>query len=247
MSARLSYVGALAASVLAIAPLDAQSPEPAGWLDRVSLAARYGSFQPAGRSEVFSLIDRALAPGSRALRPRLVGGELHVRVSGPWGLVFGAETGSSTVASISRVQPTSGAGDVRQQTSLDLTAVETLGAEWRAFRWRGSSPEATDRLRVVLGAGAGVASYRLRQWGEFVDADRRVAYADDFGSTGRGTLGYASAGVEVPLRAWLALQGDVRRQVGSAPMSADFASFDRLDLGGTRVGAGLVVSLGGKR
>jgi hypothetical protein len=247
MSARRTYVGALAVSVLSAAPLRAQSVESPGWLDRVRLAARYGSFQPAGRSELFSLIDRALTPGSRALRPRLLGGELHVRVSGPWSIVAGAEAGSSTVASISRVQPAPSTGDVRQQTTLDLTAVETLGAEWRAFRWRGANPGATDRLRVVLGAGAGVAGYRLRQWGEFVDADRRVAYADDFGSTGRGTFGYASAGLEVPLRSWLALQGDVRRQVGSAPMSADYASFDRLDLGGTRVGAGVVVSLGRKR
>jgi hypothetical protein len=39
----------------------------------------------------------------------------------------------------------------------------------------------------------------------------------------------------------------MRHQVGSAPMSADFAEFDRLDLGGTRVTAGLRIHPAGGR
>ena len=128
---------------------------------------------------------------------------------------------------------------MRQQTTLDVTSLQYAGADWEAFRWRRAGAGATDRLRVVLGAGGGVARYRLRQWGEFVDARRSVAYADDFASAGRGGFAYGSAALEVPLRRWIALQGDVRRQVGSAPMTADFAGFDRLDLGGTRLGVGV--------
>jgi hypothetical protein len=240
MSARILHAGTFAAAVLVAAPAHAQSATPDAWGERIGVAARYGAFQPAGRSEVFSLIDRALTPGSRALRPRLVGGELHVRVVGPLGLVAGIESGGSTVASASRVAPTSGS-DVRQRTTLDFTTVGSLGAEWRALRWRGGAADGDDRRRVLLGAGGGVARYRLRQWGDFVDAERRVAYADDFRSTGRGAFAYAGLGLEVPVRRWIALQGDVRRQFGSAPMSADYASFDRLDLGGTRIGAGVMV------
>jgi hypothetical protein len=168
-----------------------------------------------------------------------MGGALHVRVTDRWGLQFGIDVGESTVASASRVQPGSGAGAVRQQTRLELTAVPSLGAEWQALRWRGRGSNSTDRLRLVVGAGGGVASYRLRQHGDFVDAERRIAFPDDYRSAGRGSFSYASAGIEVPLRRWIALQGEMRHQVGSASMSADFAEFDRLDLGGTRVTAGL--------
>lgn len=253
MSARLARVCACALALAAVAtvPLGAQRAPVAvatapgaagpGWFERISVSARLGEFRPAGQSELFSLLDHALTPGADALRPTLVGGELHFAVSDRWGVLLGAEAGRSTVASVSRVQPASGSGEVRQQTALRLTAVQYLGAEWQAFRWRGAGRDAPDRLRLVLGAGGGAARYDLRQWGDFVDAERRVAYDDDFRSAGRGVFGYVSAAVEVPLRRWVAVQGELRRQAGSAPMSADYASFDRLDLGGTRFSVGVLL------
>jgi hypothetical protein len=244
-----------AAVIVAVAPAHAQRHDSGDridgdsvsstWLDRVTVVARYGTFRPARQSVVYSLIDRALTPGSRALRPSLVGGELHVRMVGRWGLLLGAESGSSTVASVSRAQPASASGDVRQQTTLGLSSVQYVGGEWQALRWRRAHRDAPDRLRVVLGAGGGVARYRLRQWGDFVDAERGVAFENDFRSAGRGGFGYASAGVDVPLRGWIALEGELRRQAGSAPMSADYATFDRLDLGGTRFSVGLQLRPGG--
>ncbi|MDF1503286.1 hypothetical protein PYV61_10050, partial [Roseisolibacter sp. H3M3-2] len=157
-----------------------------------------------------------------------------------WGVVLGAEAGGGSAASTSRATPDGGA-PVAQRTALDLTGVQWAGVEWTALRWR---PAAGERLRVTLGAGAGAAAYRLRQWGAFVDAERRVAYEDDFRSRGRGAVAYAQAAVAVPVRRWLAVQGDVRRQAGSAPMTDDFAGFDRLDLGGTRLGVGVTVRPG---
>jgi hypothetical protein len=237
---RALAAAALAVAVPAAAQQDARAadtaPARASWLARVSVSARVGELRPAGGSEFYALVDRALDAEEGALRPRLVGGALHVRVAGPVSLVVGAEAGGSTLASTSRVRPASSADAVRQRTALDLTAVQYVGAEWQALRW-------ADHLRLTLGAGAGTARYRLRQWGGFVDAERQVAYEDDFRSSGRGTFGFASAAVEVPVRGRLALQGELRRQVGSAPMSADYASFDRLDLGGTRLGLGVRLQL----
>ena len=243
MSAAVRTVGALlavaAAMPVAAQPAARDSAPSTSWLGRVSVTARLGELRPSGRSQLYALMDRALLPTSGALRPRLAGGELHVRVARGLGAVLGAEAGQGTMASVSRARATGTSADVRQQTTLDVTSLQYAGADWEAFRWRRAGAGATDRLRVVLGAGGGVARYRLRQWGEFVDAQRGVAYADDFASAGRGGFAYGSAALEVPLRRWLSLQGDVRRQVGSAPMTADFAGFDRLDLGGTRLGVGV--------
>jgi hypothetical protein len=235
MSARTAVARALGAAALAASALGAQESA------RVSVAARVATFRPAGQSELFRLMDRALAPGSGALRPTLVGGELHVRLTPRWNVVGSLETGGSTVASSSRVMALDGSPMARQSTALDLTSVWTVGAEWRALRWRGADPESRDRVRLVLGAGGGLARYGLRHWGTFTDADRLVSFDDDFRSAGHGAIGYASVGVELPVTRWLAVQGDARRQLGSAPMSEDFASFDRLDLGGTRFGLGLRV------
>ncbi len=247
MSAARNVVRALALAAVVAAPAAAQqqsardtaSAAASSWLGRVSVTARLGQLRPSGRSELFALMDRALLPTDGALRPRLAGGELHVALTPRFGVLLGAESGRGTVASVSRARATGVDADVRQPTTLDVASLQDVGAEWQALRWRRDGVGATDRLRVLLGAGGGVARYRLRQWGDFVDAQRSVTYGDDFGSAGRGGFGYGSATLEVPVRRWVAVQGDVRRQVGSAPMSADFASFDRLDLGGTRVAAGL--------
>lgn len=253
MSARLPRLcaPALALALLAAAPARAQqmgdmsesATDSTGstWLDRIDLSVRYGTFQPTGRSELYALLDRALAPGARPLRPRLVGGAVHLRLTERWGLLAGAERGGSVIASASQVEPEPTPGAVRQRTSLDLTSVQYLGAQWQAYRWRGEAGDTVGQPRLVLRAGGGTASYRLRQWGEFVDAERRIAFRDDFGSARRGTFLFASAALEVPLNRWVALQGELRRQAGSAPMSADYAEFDRLDLGGTMFSMGILV------
>ena len=238
--------GVLLAGPLA-APLQAQETSRTPWLDRVSVVGQYGVLRPAGGSELYTLMDRALAPGVTALRPRLVGGELRVRMLGQLGLTFGAEAGGSTVGSTSRAAPALESAQALQQTALDLTSVQYVGANWQALRWRGRAPGSADRLRLVLGAGGGVARYRLRQWGRFVDAERALAFDDDFRSTGRGGFGYASAGAEVPLQRWVGLQAELRQQAGSAPMSEDYASFDRLDLGGTRLSVGVLLHPAGVR
>jgi hypothetical protein len=227
------------AAPVAAAPLGAQRSTADAWLDRVSVSVRYGELRPAGRSELYTLMDRAVTPGRSALRPRIAGGHVRVALGGGrrFGVLLGTESGERTVTSTNLFSPLPYLGETRMQTSLDLRAVRYVGAEWTALRWRGAGE--SDRARLVLGAGAGTASYRVRQWGEFVDAARRVSFLDDFQSAGRGSIAYGAAGVEVPVARWLALQGEVRRQFGSAPMNADYATFDRLDLGGTRLSAGV--------
>lgn len=226
MSARRMIACALVCASAAALPAHAQ--------DRITLVARYGALRPTAHSELYDLLDRALTPGSSALRPQVVGGELRVRVAKGFAAVVGAESGSDRVSSSSQTRPTSG-GDVRQETALTLTGVPYAGVQWTARRW--------DRLSLHVGAGGGLARYRVHQWGDFVDASRGVAYADDYTSSGRGAIGYANIGAAVPVRSWLAIEADVRRQFGTAPMRGDYATFDRLDLGGTRIALGAALAL----
>lgn len=234
---RTSYAVVTARRVAALlltatSTLAAQSaPSDSSWLARVSVSARYGVLAPSGQSEIFSLMERALDPGTATLNPRLTGADVQLRVSSRWSVALGLEAGERTIGSVSRVLAATTTSPSAQETALQLTAVQSLGAEWRAARWRAAG--GTDHARLMLGAGVGRAQYRFRQWGAFVDASRQVGYRDDFYSTGRGMIGYASAAVEVPVRRWVALQGTVRQQLGSAPMSDDYASFNRLDLSGS--------------
>jgi len=218
---------------------DSASAAPASWRDRVSVVVRYDRFQPAGHSQFFTLVDRALSPGAGAIHPALFTGELRLRLGTRWELVGGGETGGTTVASSSIARPAGSSSDVHQSTSLDLTNTEYLGANWLAWRWSRGEVAGADRLRVKVGAGAGLSSYRLRQVGEFVDVQRDVTFHDDLRSAGRGTFTYLSAAAEAPLRPWLSLEADLRRRAGSAPMNADYASFDRIDMSGYSFGLGV--------
>ena len=242
--------GLAMALVMVATPLEAQleAPQASGrpasgaaprWPERFSVVAEVGQLQAAGNSEWFALLNRAPQPGAGAVDPRIGGAALHYRWRDRWEVVAGYEGGERTASSVSVAHPTGSTAGVAQQTRLSLHGVAYAGIEWRAWRWQRTST--LDRLQLALGAGAGRAGYRVRQWGDFVDATRHVSYRDDFRSTGSGALGYLSAVAEAPVRPWVALRLDVRRQWASAPMTADYASFDRLDLGGVRVALGMRV------
>ncbi|AMW06007.1 hypothetical protein [Gemmatimonas phototrophica] len=213
----------------------------ATWPSRLGVSVRGGEFRLAGNSEAFRLFDQALTAGTAQLAPRVAGAEVQVRVWRALSAVAGAETGNRTAASISRVAPTASSTPVAQRTSFELSSVQHAGVQWQAWQWQ-RSERSVERLRVVLGGGLGQARYALRQWGNFVDATRRVEFSDDLQSNGRGTFRYLAAKVEVPVSRRLAMQGDVRHHSGSASMNGDFATFDRLDLGGMRLGLGVVVT-----
>ncbi|WP_373061671.1 hypothetical protein [Gemmatimonas sp.] len=237
----MKRVNAVAACLVMLAPaLQAQnaSRDSSAW-SRVSVSVRYGVFTPSGNSEAYSLIDRALYSGAATLNPRIAGADVAVRLTPRWSARLGIESGERTMESVSRVSPATTTSPVAQQTALQLTSVQSLGVEWRAARWARAQGAGADRARLILGAGVGTARYRFQQWGTFVDAERLVAYRDNFYSTGRGLFEYVSAGVDVPVTRWVALQGTVRQQFGAAPMSDDYATFDRLDLGGTNVSVGV--------
>jgi hypothetical protein len=246
MNRRMRFASCIATGLATVMPalhapaLHAQAaPQDSSAWSRISVAVRYGVLTPSGNSEVYALIDRALDPGTATLNPRLTGVDLAVRITPRWSIRLGTESGERTMGSVSRVSPATTTSAVAQQTALQLTSAQSLGAEWRAARWTRSGGAGLDRARAILGAGVGTARYRFHQWGAFVDAERLVAYRDDFYSTGRGTFEYLSAGLEVPIRRWVSLQGTVRQQFGTAPMSDDFAAFDHLDLGGTNASIGV--------
>ncbi|MBY0491723.1 MAG: hypothetical protein K2R93_17930 [Gemmatimonadaceae bacterium] len=211
---------------------------PAGW-DRLSVTVRQSVFVPAGGGEAWSLFSREFTPGPSSLYVGVAGGELRWRVRGNLALIGGAESGGRTISTEARNAPAGTANPIRQYTTLGLRSMQYAGVTWMplALPWRGAAP-----VRLGVTAGGGRASYRLHQWGEFVDRARQLTFADDLVSGGRGTFGYLALQAELPLWRGVALAGDVRRQFGSAPMSVDFAGFDRLDLGGTRAGIGLTIT-----
>lgn len=232
-------LAALAALTVAAPSLSAQG-EQKGWASRIAVGVRAGSFQPAGNSEAFELFDRALTKGTADLRPSVTGASAQIRVWRNVQVVAGFEQGDRTVSSRARVQPTGVSTPVQQQTTFELTGVQYAGVQVQAWQWQRGASKRT-WLRLLAGAGAGRAEYSLRQWGNFVDVTRLVQFSDDLRSTGSGTFGYGSLVAEVPVARWVSVQADVRQQYGRAGMDGDYAGFDKLDLGGRRLGVGVLL------
>lgn len=220
------------------------SLRPSRWSQPV-VTVRYGSYRLKANSGFYRLVDEALTPGSDALRPNIWSVDVAVAMTSRLHLLVGFEHGSRSTGSQSRALSVAGRA-VEQRTSLAFSSVYLAGAKWRLA---GGFPNATgqDRATLYLQAGAGAALYRLRQSGEFLDANRRVTFGNEFVSSGAGRTGYLGAAVELPVQPWLALTGDWRLQRGSAPMTDDFASFDRLDLGGARASLGMAIFPRGSR
>lgn len=242
-----SCTAVLLAGAVVATPLVAQEKTGgATSLSRLSASVSVGQFSLSGGSQAFELFDAALSSGTSALSPRVTGGSLRWRAWNRLHIVASAEMGKRTMNSTSLAQGTNATGASAQETSFELTGMQTVGAQWQAWTWRAKGEAATsaraERLKLFAGAGLGRATYALRQTGSFVDAARRVAFNDDLQSKGSGSISYLNAAAEVPVTRWAAVQFDVRRQFGSAGMNGDFSTFDNLDLSGTRYGFGLVIS-----
>jgi hypothetical protein len=188
--------------------VDTAAADTAGAAARgaVSVSVHYGTFRPTAGASCTHCWTPRLPPGAQALRPRVTGGALHVRVTPRWAVLLGAEAGGRQTASVSRVRPAGVTADVRQWTAFDSPPCSTPARSGRrcagAARARGAPDRA--RSRSARGSGAratGCAGRRLRR--------RRPAprFGDEFRSDGTGAIRFARRRVEVPVRRWLGRAG----------------------------------------
>lgn len=92
-----------------------------------------------------------------------------------------------------------------------------------------------------VGAGGGVAWYRLRQTGDFVDSRDRSIFSDTIESSGWQGIVHALAGVDHWLTPRLGVNAEARYTYGRAAADEGFRSFDRLDVGGVQASLGFSV------
>ncbi|HYW49407.1 MAG TPA: hypothetical protein VE861_02310, partial [Gemmatimonadaceae bacterium] len=189
-----------------------------------------------------TLLDQALTPDASVLHPRLLSASVLYALTDDVSLVLRADAGGRSSRTTSIAQPSTPAADLSQRTTLRIRLQSTLGAQFTALRWHGrTSTPMHDHLRLQFGGGGGVVSYQLDQRGTFVDAARSLAYGAAYRSVGTGGVAYATSSLEIPVQRLATISASLRRQWGSARMTQDYATFDRLDFGGTTASVGLVL------
>ena len=83
--------------------------------------------------------------------------------------------------------------------------------------------------------------YRFRQKGDFIDMKTMNVFSSLYESEGGAPTAHVRAGADYSLGPRFALTGDAKYTYSRAPLSRDFAGFERLDLSGLSMTAGLSV------
>jgi hypothetical protein len=169
-----------------------------------------------------------------------VGLQLHPRLD----LVIGA--GLSNVESRSEFRDwveEDEAGNelpIEQVTSFRVVPATLSLRFYPLSRGRGISELAwvPTRTTPYVGAGGGMAWYRLEQEGDFVGDDASI-FSALFVTSGGAPVAQAFAGLDHWFTPRVGLNLEARYMIGSATPDDDFGTWDKVDLGGAQVGVGL--------
>lgn len=97
------------------------------------------------------------------------------------------------------------------------------------------------KIAPYIGAGGGMMRYSFEQDGDFIDQQSMDVFHDTFKSSGWTPEGHAMAGLDVSLTPRLVLTGEGRYTYAKAEMAQDFVGFDKIDLSGFAITAGLAI------
>ncbi len=243
----LSRGALLAALVALVAPSAARAQRsgdgflfgpPAG-----SFTLRGGFDRASAGSDVFSDAEHLLTLGRNDFSGLTVGADLAFRVAPRVDIALGAAYSGSEAPSEFRDFVDQDDLPIEQSTSfrrVPLTAsvkayLTPRGRSIGRFAWVPAT------VAPYVGAGGGAMWYQFRQEGDFVDFQSNEIFPDDLTSSGWTPTGHALAGVDFSLGPRFLLTGEGRYTWARASLSGDFVGFDRIDLSGFAVTAGVAV------
>ncbi|OYV72236.1 MAG: hypothetical protein B7Z72_05210 [Gemmatimonadetes bacterium 21-71-4] len=90
-----------------------------------------------------------------------------------------------------------------------------------------------------VGVGAGTMWYSFRQGGDFVDTTTTNVFSDVFRSSGWTPVAHLFAGSDFAIRPGMAFNVEARYEFARGTLSQDFVGFNRIDLSGVSMMAGL--------
>ncbi|MGH7447021.1 MAG: outer membrane protein, partial [Longimicrobiales bacterium] len=217
---------------------------------KAQLTLRAGPVQHRAGGDLFDFFQSELTLDRGDFRAPAIGGDLSIVVHPRLDLAFGASW--SNVESRSEFRDWVDEGEspgeeddlpIEQVTSLRVTPLTASLRFYPLSRGTGISDLAWVPARTTpyLGGGGGMAWYRLKQEGDFVDADDLSIFTAEFESSGRTPVGHVFAGVDHWFTPRLGLNIEGRYTFGSATGSDDFADYDNIDVSGLQMGVGLAL------
>jgi hypothetical protein len=206
-------------------------------------ALRAGFDHANAQSDIFSFTSRELTVDRGDFSGFTIASDVNLRVSPRLGVVLGASYSGSSTPSESRNFVGTDDLPIEQTTSFKRVPITASLKAYLTPRGRsvGSFAWIPAKVAPYLGAGGGAMWYSFHQNGEFVDPETLAVFDDTFNSSGWTPEAHAMAGVDISLAPRLVLTGEGRYTYAKADMDEDFVNFDRIDLSGFAVTAGLAI------
>lgn len=217
---------------------------------RVSLGLRLGYQLPRVSSDIFEFPLDSLTLSASDFGALQVGGEVAVRVRERWDVALGMGWARSQSRS-EYVNWEDGDGSPIEQETVFERFSGTLGAKYylvRRGRTIGRFAWVPSRFAPYLGGGLGVAYYEFEQFGDFVAFDTcrgnpptcDIVY-DWLLTTGTGAAAYAAVGADLALGKQFVITSEARYHLANGPVRGPYRRFDRIDLSGLELTAGVAV------
>ena len=235
---------AMAVLILSASTSSAQSdPNPDFLFGRPkgSIGVRSGWLFARTGSDLFDFVESQLTIGRNDFNAPALAVDIGVTASRRVDVVFGFDYSRATINSEYRRLVDNNRLPIAQRTRLQQ--VNLSGSAKIALIPRGRE---VGRLAWIprpvapyAGAGAGFLRYSFDQSGDFVDFLDLSVFSATLRSSGWTPSTQVFAGADIKVRRRLFLTGEARYLWAKAPLGQDFTGFDRIDLTGARLTAGV--------
>ncbi len=235
--------GMLCLSVVSTASAQASGQTPDFLFGRpgASIGVRGQWFLARAESEIFDFASDLLTIEKSDFSAPGIGIDLGIPVGSRLDALFGIDF--TRARALSEYRDFSDTNDlpIEQQTTLshlNLTgsielALVSRGREIGQYAWISSS------VIPYVGGGGGLLWYRFEQEGDFVDFLDLSIFTERFESSGWTPNVHVFGGVDIKLTRQLYLSAEARCVWADAELKRDFVDFDRIDLSGLRITAGV--------
>jgi opacity protein-like surface antigen len=206
-----------------------------------SVRAGYGLAN--AESDIFSFTSRQLTVDKGDFSGVNIGSDLDFRLTSRLALGLGIWYEGRSAPSEYRDFVDQDDLPIEQTTKFQRMPV-TLGLKFYLMprgRSIGSFAWIPAKFTPYVGAGGGAMWYSFRQDGDFIDQPSLDVFHDTFKSSGWTPEAHAMAGVDISLTSRLVFTGEGRYTYAKANMDDDFVDFDKIDLSGFAITAGLAV------
>jgi hypothetical protein len=233
----------LAGALLLLAAPDAARAQDGFLFNRpmAGLTLRAGPMLYGAGGDVFGQMRRDLTLERGDFTAPLLGGDVIFAVLPRLDLVVGLGYADVTSGSEFRDWVDNDGLPIEQTTRLrtiPLTGTVRYqllarGHELSRVSWLPASTNA------YVGAGGGIAWYRLTHTGDFIDFEDLAIYWANMHTAGSDRILHVLAGGDYWLATRVGVNAELRRSFGHARPDNGFRTFDRVDLGGTQATLGL--------